>query len=50
MDLKLGKFNCKGKTWEYRTWLVKSNNQFIEIKNIDSITIKNIVSYCNNKY
>jgi hypothetical protein len=50
IDLKLGKFNCKGKEWEYRTWLVKSNNQFIEIKNIDSITIKNIVSYCNNKH
>lgn len=49
-DFKLGKFNCKGQEWEYRTWIVKRNNEFIEIENIDSITISNIESYCDNKH
>ena len=49
IDLKLGEFNCKGKEWKYRTWVVKSNSQFIDTENIDSLTIKNMLTYCDNK-
>ena len=50
IDLKLGKYNCKGQEWEYRTWIIKSNSKSIEIENTDSVTIKNIGDYCNYKH
>lgn len=49
IDGRVGDFNCRDEEWKYRTWRVDSIGQLSGTKEIDSVTIQNIINYCNYK-